>query len=127
MIRRGLAAVTVMLAVVSCTSSRQPADIRSGTPSPYQPGKKQSEPVFYNGKHYDVSFTYNQTLNAYDMTVTGDGGRKLGSTPGDQQVVEQIASSTVRHFACPNGQKGYVLAGSSRYDSGAWALQATCR
>jgi hypothetical protein len=125
-----IAALAVGLCAVSCTSNRQPAEIRNTTPSnsPYATGKRHTEPVFYNGKHYDVSFTFNSALNAYDMTVAGDGGRRLGSTPGDQKIVEQIASSTVRHFACPTGQKGYILAGSSRYrDNGTWALQAACR
>jgi hypothetical protein len=122
------AALAVSVCVVSCTSTRQPATVTASTPSIHQAGKRMSEPVFYNGKHYDVSFTFNSALNAYDMTVAGDGGRKIGSTPGDQKIVEQIASSTVRHFACPTGQKGYILAGSSRYrDNGTWALQAACR
>lgn len=94
--------------------------------SPYKSGVKNSEPIFFNGKRYKVSFTYSAARDNYDVTVAGKGGRKLGGKPGDQKVVEQIGSSAVRHFACRSGQKARILAGSQAHVKGRWNMQARC-
>ena len=73
--------------------------------SPYSDGAQYVEPVVYNGRRYDVSLRFQPAVNVYDVTVAGKG-RKLGGTPGDQQIVEQVAVSAVRHFGCPTGQRG---------------------
>jgi hypothetical protein len=93
--------------------------------SPYESGVAHSEPVFYNGRHYQVGFAFNASANAYDMTVSGKG-RALGGEAGDRKIVESIATSTVRHFACSGGQKGYVVAGTTRHTGSAWSLQTRC-
>ena len=93
--------------------------------SPYANGVAHTEPVNYNGKSYAVRFRFNATLNVYDVTVRGKG-RVLGSKPGDQAVVEQVAKSAIRHFACPNGQKGYTVPGTARHAAGSWHMQTRC-
>jgi hypothetical protein len=93
--------------------------------SPYADGVEHVEPVVYNGKRYDVSFRFQAAGNIYEVTVAGKG-RKLGATPGDQQIVEQVAISAVRHFACPTGQRGQVVSGSTQHGGSAWGMQVRC-
>jgi hypothetical protein len=93
--------------------------------SPYADGGEHVEPIVYNGKRYDVSLRFQPAGNVYDVTVAGNG-RKLGGTPGDQQIVEQVAISAVRHFGCPTGQRGHVVSGSARHGGSAWGMQVRC-
>jgi hypothetical protein len=117
-------AVCAALASGGCQHEVQkPVNVVS---SPYKSGVKHSEPVFFNGKHYKVSFTYSAARNNYDVTVAGRGGRQLGGQPGDQKIVEQIGSSAVRHFACASGQKAQILPGSQAHAKGSWNMQARC-
>jgi len=120
---RGLVVVVVGMVLAACASQKNGVTVVS---SPYQSGQRQTEPVFYNGQQYEVSFTFNAIANVYDMTVSGSGGRPLGGTPGDRKVVEAIAASAVRHFACPDRQQGHIVANSTRHNGSAWELQARC-
>jgi hypothetical protein len=121
---RGLAVVFLGAIVAACASQKAPVLVVS---SPYQSGQRHTEPVFYNGKHYEVSFAFNAIANVYDMTVSGSGGRPLGGTGGDRKTVEAIAASAVRHFACPDRQKGHIVVNSTRHNGTSWQLQARCR
>ncbi len=94
--------------------------------SPYSSGKTHTEPVVYNGKPYNVGFTYRASRDAYDITVSGKNGRALGGSEGDRKIVEQIGSSTVRHYACPSSKKGRIVPGSSRHTGNKWQMQAKC-
>jgi hypothetical protein len=123
MVGRGLAAIVFGMMLAACASQKTSVMVVS---SPYQSGQRHTEPVFYNGKHYEVSFTFNAVANVYDMTVSGSDGRPLGSTGGDRKTVESIAASAVRHFACPERQKGHIVVNSTRHDGTAWQLQARC-
>ncbi len=93
--------------------------------SPYADGVEHVEPIVYNGKRYDVSFRFKASDNHYDVTVEGRG-RKIGATAGDQKIVEQVAISAVRHFACPTGQRGQVVSGSAQHAGSGWAMRVRC-
>jgi hypothetical protein len=82
----------------------------------------RSEPIFYNGKTYRLRYSYNETLAAFDMKVSGETARM---TDAQQKDAEAIATSSLRYFACPDGQSGR-LSGNPRYGDGTWALQARC-
>lgn len=117
-------AIAVLAAVLAaaCTSKSNINVVSS----PYADGVNHTEPVFYNGRHYDVSFRFDAHANAYEVSVAGKGGRSLGSEAGDQAIIEAIATSTVRHFACAASQKASVMPGSPRHSDGRWSLQARC-
>jgi hypothetical protein len=123
MVGRGLAAISLGMMLAACASQKTPVMVVS---SPYQSGQRHTEPVFYNGKHYEVSFAFNAIGNVYDMTVSGSDGRPLGGTAGDRRTIEAIAASAVRHFACPERQKGHIVVNSTRHDGRTWQLQARC-
>lgn len=93
--------------------------------SPYANGEEQKEPIIYNGKRYEVSFRFQAAGNLYDVEVTAER-RKLGGTEGDRRVVEQVAMSAVRHFACPTGQRSQVVSGSARHGGSGWGMQVRC-
>ena len=114
-------ALAVGLALSAC---EQPGNVEV-VASPYADGEERVEPIVYNGKRYDVSFRFRKAGNLYDVTVDGNG-RKLGGTPGDRQIVEQVAISAVRHFACPTGQRGEVVAGTPKHGGNAWDMQVRC-
>jgi len=94
--------------------------------SEYADGISHTEPVFYNDKHYDVTFRYNAAIDAYDVTVAGKNGRRLGSKDGDQAIIENIAASAVGHFACASGQRSAIVPGATRHNAGSWDTQAKC-
>jgi hypothetical protein len=114
-------ALAMGLVVSGC---EQPREV-SVVASPYADGAEHVEPVVYNGKRYDVSLRFQPAGDHYDVIVAGKG-RKLGGTPGDRQIVEQVAISAVRHFGCPTGQRGEVVPGSPRHAGMAWGMQVRC-
>lgn len=117
------AALIFLIAVTVGACAQNKARVVS---SPYSDGVLHSEPVFYNGKNYKLDFRYKAPRNAYDVKVTGKGGRKLGSKPGDQKIVSNMVSSAIRHFACARRQKATVVPGTARNENGAWKMQARC-
>lgn len=121
MMRQMIPAILLAMVVVGCAGPKTRV-----AQSPYANGATHTEPVFYNGKHYRLSFRYNSGLNAYNVSVKGRGGRKLGGTPGDQKVVTGMASSALRHFTCARGQKAAILPGTMRHNAGIWHMQARC-
>ena len=115
-------ALAMGLVVSGCEEPKGPATVVA---SPYADGGEHVEPIVYNGKRYEVSLRFQPDGNVYDVTVAGNG-RKLGGTPGDQQIVEQVAISAVRHFGCATGQRSQVISGSARHGGSAWGLQVRC-
>jgi hypothetical protein len=115
-------ALAMGLVVSGC---EQPPQGPAVVVSPYADGGEHVEPIVYNGKRYEVSLRFQPAGNVYDVTVAGNG-RKLGGTPGDQQIVEQVAISAVRHFGCATGQRSQVISGSARHGGSAWGLQVRC-
>jgi hypothetical protein len=96
-------------------------DINSGGPRTVQT-QSRSEPIFYNGKHYALNYTYNDATRAFDMKVSGT---TAAMKPDSQRDAVNIASSSLGYFACPDGQRGHLV-GSPKFDGGVWALQARC-
>ena len=78
----------------------------------------RSEPIFYNGKTYQLDYTYAEGQGAFDMKVSGLG-------PKQQQDAVNIATSSLGYFACPDGQRGRII-GQPRYASDKWTIQAKC-
>lgn len=116
------AVLSALLATTACAPKNQINVVSS----PYADGVTHTEPVFYNGKHYDVSFRFNAHANAYEVTVAGKGGRPLAAGDGDRVIVEAIGTSTVRHFACATGHKSAVVPGTTRHAAGRWDMRTRC-
>ena len=108
--------------LVACAGKSQVTVISSE----YANGTAHTEPVFYNDKHYDVTFRYNAGIDVYDVTVAGKGGRRLGDKDGDQAIIENIAASAVTHFACASGQRSAIVPGATHHNAGSWDTRVKC-
>jgi lipopolysaccharide export system protein LptC len=86
-----------------------------------RPAAKQvparSEPVFYNGKTYQLDFSPKGS-GVYDMAVSGMSAKQ-------QKDAEAVATSSLGYFACPDGQRG-KLQTKPAYSNAKWRMQAKC-
>lgn len=80
--------------------------------------KSRSEPVFYNGKTYQLDFAYLESAKLFDMKVSGMSAKQHTDAVA-------VATSSLGYFACPDGQKGR-LASAPKYDGSRWLMQARC-
>lgn len=78
----------------------------------------RSEPVFYNGKTYQLDYNYIEGQGAFDMEVSG-------LSPKQQQDAVNIATSGLSYFACPDGQRGKLM-GMPVYVGKKWTAYARC-
>ena len=78
----------------------------------------KTEPVFYNGKTYQVS-----------LAPVGDGHTSVRiADMGPRQVKEAtaLATSALHHFACKDSQKA-ELAAPPAFEGTGWSASGTCR
>ncbi|MGQ0485439.1 MAG: hypothetical protein ACT4SY_08835 [Hyphomicrobiales bacterium] len=80
--------------------------------------KPRSEPIFYNGKTYRLDYAYAKDRRAFDMRVSG-------MTKTQEKDAIAVATSSLRYFACIDGQRGQLI-GAPAYDGDVWSLQAKC-
>lgn len=95
-------------------------------PSPYASGKIHTEPLYYNGKTYQVRMQHVVADQVFLVNVAAPG-RTLGSTDGDRHIVSEVGRNAVNHFACPDKQKARVEPGSAKpaVNSG-WDMRVKC-
>lgn len=107
--------------LAACGKSGGNVDINSGGIKKVQT-QSRSEPIFYNGKHYAMNYTYNEAMKAFDMKISGT---TTAMKPDSQKDAVNIAFSSLGYFACPEGQKGRLI-GAPKFNGGVWDLQARC-
>jgi hypothetical protein len=109
-----------ILLLTACT--REPAVRIEEKPIAQPPPKAQAkvsmrkEPIFYNGKTYQLSFG------------DGQGGtlmRVAGMSAKQQKDAEAVATSSLRYFKCKDGQ-GSKLTNAPRYVENVWEMTARC-
>ena len=66
MTRNSVLAATALACLAACTSQSK-VDVTSGGGTVQT--KPRSEPIFYNGQHYNVNYTYNSSLGLFEMKV----------------------------------------------------------
>jgi hypothetical protein len=106
--------ICALALLVACTSSK--VNINRGAATVQT--KSRSEPIFYNGKTYQLDYTYSEAQGTFDMKVSG-------LSPRQQQDATNIAISSLGYFACPDGQRGKIR-GMPIYVDGKWSLLAKC-
>jgi len=119
MIRFEAPALVAMLLLAACS---QPKDVQITRSSQQVQTASRSEPIFYNGKHYNLRYSYSDADKVFDMKVTGTTSAMKA---GDQKDAVAIATSALGHFACPDGQRG-KLSNTPKFAGGAWTMQARC-
>jgi hypothetical protein len=107
--------IVTTAALVAC-AEKSKVNISRGAPQVQT--KSRSEPIFYNGKTYQLDYVYNEGQSAFDMKVSGLG-------PKQQKDAVNIATSSLAYYACPDGQRGR-LQGTPKFAEGKWDLQAKC-
>ena len=106
----------VAAALLSGCAEKNNVNITHGTPRVQT--NSRSEPIFYNGKTYELDYSYAESSTAFEMRVSGMG-------PKQQKDAVAVATSSLGYFACPDGQRGHMI-GSPNYSGGVWKLQAKC-
>lgn len=106
--------ICALVLLGACTSSK--VNINRSTATVQT--KSRSEPIFYNGKTYQLDYTYSEAQGTFDMKVSG-------LSPKQQQDATNIAISSLGYFACPDGQRGKIR-GMPIYVDGKWSLLAKC-
>jgi lipopolysaccharide export system protein LptC len=91
--------------------------VRIENQAPQPATQARSEPIFYNGKTYQLDFRPNGA-GAYDMAVSGMG-------PKQRKDAVAVATSSLGYYACPEGQKGR-LQNEPAYANAKWRMQAKC-
>lgn len=91
--------------------------VRIGSEAPQPVATPRSEPIFYNGKTYQLDFRPNGS-GAYDMAVSGMG-------PKQRKDAVNVATSSLSYYACPDGHRGRLL-GEAAYADTKWRMQAKC-
>lgn len=109
-----LAAVT---AALSACKTGKDVRISSDKPATVQT-KPRSEPIFYNGKTYQLDFSNREGTPLFDVVVSGMG-------PKQKNDAVAVATSSLGYYACPEGQKGR-LQNEPSYTSSKWRMQARC-
>lgn len=104
-------------ALAGCDSSPSSVRITRDKPVAAALPAKRSEPIFYNGKTYHLDMS-SRGAGLYDLAVSGMG-------PKQQKDAENVATSSLAYFACPDGQRGR-LASSPAYADAKWRMQAKC-
>ncbi|NJM30389.1 MAG: hypothetical protein HC855_10060 [Rhizobiales bacterium] len=108
--------MALALGLAACANKPE-VKVNKGGPQVVQT-KSRSEPIFYNGKTYQLDYSYLESQGVFDMRVSGMG-------PKQQKDAVAVATSSLRYFACPDGQTGR-LQGSPAYEGSRWKMQARC-
>lgn len=109
-----LAVLAAMALALTACNSGNGARVTSEQPQAMAP---RSEPIFYNGRTYRLDFSP-RGAGVYDMAVKGMG-------PGQQKDAVAVATSSLRYFACRDGQKSRLRA-EPDYAGDTWRMQASC-
>jgi hypothetical protein len=114
-----------VLALTACASEKPELATINTNPSPYAQGEAHSEPLFYNGRTYQVQFRHIVAEKVYTVNVSARG-RSLGRTEDDGRIVSEVGRNAINHFACRDTQKAQILDGSLQPGTVGWNMQARC-
>jgi hypothetical protein len=97
-----LATLSLGLVLVAC---KKVDDKGVSIPAP-QPAvtSNKNEPVIFNGQKFMVSFDYQPEAAAYAVAVRRMSS-PLRDRENDRKDAEQVAKSTLTHYACPGSTK----------------------
>jgi hypothetical protein len=115
---RNVLAVAALVLLAGC-ANKSNVDVTSHGAVQTQ---SRSEPIFYNGQHYNIDYSYNDKLRLFDMKVSGTS---VAMTAKDKNTATAIATSALRYFACPDKLTGRLV-GEPKFSPSAWSMQAQC-
>lgn len=115
-----------VLALSGCASKKPELASINANPSPYAQGQTHTEPLYYNGRTYQVQFRHIIAEQVFTVNVSARG-RSLGRTAEDGRIVSEVGRNAVNHFACKNNQKAQIVDGSLQPGTVGWNMRARCR
>jgi hypothetical protein len=106
--------------LTACTN--QNSGVRVSRDAPPKPAlapvaKARTEPIFYNGKTYTLSFSPGSS-GVYAVSLRG-------MSDSQQKDATNVATSAIRYFACPDGKTGKLVE-KPRYVENVWRMTARC-
>ena len=113
------------LVLAACASEKPELASINTNPSPYAQGQSHTEPLYYNGRTYQVQFRHIIAEQVYTVNVSARG-RSLGKTPADARIVSEVGRNAINHFACKNNQKAQIVDGSVQPSTVGWNMRARC-
>ncbi len=117
MMKQTLNRLMLIAAAALLAGCKTGSTVRIENAAPQPVATARSEPIFYNGKTYQLDFRPNGA-GAYDMAVSGMG-------PKQKKDAVNVATSSLSYYACPDGHRGRLL-GDAAYAGAKWRLQAKC-
>jgi hypothetical protein len=115
----------MVLALSACASEKPKLASINTNPSPYAQGEVHTEPLYYNGRTYQVQFRHIIAEQVFTVNVSARG-RSLGKTAADARIVSEVGRNAVNHFACKDNQKAQILDGSVQPSTVGWNMRARC-
>ena len=113
------------LSVSACLSDRPKLASVGSIPPQHELGPARVEPLFYNGRTYQVQFRRIEVEQTYAVNVSARGS-VLGKTSADGRVMSEVGRNAINHFVCQDGQKAQVLDGSLQPGIAGWQMRARC-
>ena len=109
----------ILCALLLTACSQEPAGVRVVSSVTTAPSvtKAKTEPIFYNGKTYQVS-----------VGPAPDGGATIqiaGMGPAQARDASGLATSALHHFTCRDSQKA-VLNAAPAFAGGTWQATGHC-
>ena len=107
------------LAIILSACSNEAAGVRLTHDQPAAApviASPRTEPVFYNGKVYQVTLVPEQ--GGYGFNIAGMSAQQ-------QKDAMALATSALHHFACKDSQKARFVSQPS-YVSGQWQFHGNC-
>lgn len=115
-------AVALGLMLAGCVQKQAPVTVLA---APIADGKERREPVFYNGKMYEMSYRFDAGLAAYALTVDRKPGA-MRANPENAAAARAIGTSSLSHFACPTKLRAQLLPNSLRHSGQGYMMLARC-
>jgi len=112
-----LIAAVIALPLAACNNEANGVRISAEKSAATDIARPRSEPIFYNGKTYQLDFAP-LGGGAFAMAVGG-------MTVKQEKDAVAVATSSLRYFACPEGKTG-KLTDKPAYAAGAWKMRAHC-
>jgi hypothetical protein len=110
-------ALVIIASLTACSSNPSTVRITSDTAAEKVQAKPRLEPVFYNGKTYQVGFGPADT-GGYAVAISGMG-------PSQQKDALGLTTSAFHHFVCKDSQKANLLS-QPAFINGKWNSTIQC-
>ncbi len=114
--------VIMICSAIALTACAKKPDVdivnKPDVAAPKAIAKSRSEPIFYNGKTYQLDFGPTASSGIYALSVAG-------MSPKQQKDAVAVATSSLGYYACPEGQRGQ-LTNKPAYAENKWAMTAKC-